>query len=43
MGKAFQPKDTGKLTNEEYGTKKDRRREEALTSNGTVPIKNLKK
>ncbi|MFD2658274.1 MULTISPECIES: hypothetical protein [Gracilibacillus] len=43
MGKAFQPKDTGKLTNEEYGTKKDRRREEALTSDGTKSMKNLKK
>ncbi len=43
MDKPFQPKDTGKLTNENYGTKKDRRREEALTSNGTEPIEHLKK
>ncbi|WP_407268478.1 hypothetical protein [Radiobacillus sp. PE A8.2] len=38
MGKSFQPKDTGKLTNMHYGSKKDKREEEALTDQG---VKNM--
>ncbi|MDF0725508.1 hypothetical protein PY093_02125 [Cytobacillus sp. S13-E01] len=37
----FQPKDTGKLTNYHYGTKEDRRTEEALTNDGTVKMESV--
>jgi hypothetical protein len=32
---AFQPKDTGKLTNFHYGTKEDQRQPEVLATEGT--------
>jgi hypothetical protein len=38
---AFQPKDTGKLTNTHYGMEDDKRNEEALTDHGTVDIKSV--
>ncbi|WP_281279568.1 hypothetical protein [Aquibacillus sediminis] len=41
--KTFQPKDTGKLTNVHYGTKKDDRQETAMTEEGTKNMKQFKK
>ncbi|WP_169891148.1 hypothetical protein [Litchfieldia alkalitelluris] len=38
---AFQPKDTGKLTNFHYATEEDRREEEVLTEDGTENIENV--
>ncbi|WP_226038229.1 hypothetical protein [Aquibacillus saliphilus] len=41
--KPYQPKDSGKLTNFHYATEKDRRDEEALTTEGTKEMKHFKK
>ncbi|MRH45080.1 hypothetical protein GH741_20780 [Aquibacillus halophilus] len=41
--KPYQPKDTGKLTNFHYASKKDRRDEEALTPEGTKDLNQFKK
>lgn len=38
---AFQPKDSGKLTNEHYGMEDDKRSEEALIDHGTVDMKSV--
>ncbi|MCT2535759.1 hypothetical protein NC661_07505 [Aquibacillus koreensis] len=40
--KPFQPKDTGKLTNFHYGTDKDDREEEALTTEGTKDMNQVR-
>ena len=42
MAKPYQPKDTGKLTNREYGTEKNRRDEEAITENGVQDMKQIR-
>ncbi|WP_281175705.1 hypothetical protein [Alkalihalobacterium bogoriense] len=37
--KQYQPKDTGKLTNIDYGTKEDKRKQEVVTPEGTKEMK----
>ncbi|MDL4840440.1 hypothetical protein [Aquibacillus rhizosphaerae] len=41
--KQYQPKDSGKLTNENYGTKKDNRKQHAITSEGTKDLEEVQK